>query len=606
MRFSFGQNTRLVKNFFWKTFGASALASLITGVLLIIILVFMLSAVLGSFLSDFDGGIFGGKDDVSVEEGTVLHLSFSGTPMDSKGYYDAQLGIGQPNLLRWLGAIEAAKNNPKIEGIFIESDISSGGLASLKEIRDALQDFKESGKWIIAYSNTYSQKSYYLASVAHEMYLNPSGYSQVGGLNVQISFIKGMLEKLDIEAQIIRGSNNKFKSAIEPLINDSMSAASELQSQRYVNTMWSVMAEEMASARGQTADIFNAHVDSLPYMSAPKAYEYGMVDGLLFRDEVIDLMKDKVDDMHLLSFKKYAGKYGMPEPFVMNQSIAVIYAEGSIGMDDGSPGSIGLKNLPKAIKAARENPFVKAIVLRVNSGGGAVITSDLILHEIKKAQEEKPVYVSMGNAAASGGYYIACSGEKISASPLTITGSIGVFAVWPNLEGFFEEKLGITFDGVRSNEKSDFGMPTRKLTEAERKQLQSEVDFIYDQFLEHVTSNRSTFSDKAEVDSIGQGRVWSGVDALELGLIDNHAGLVSTIDMAAQEVGLENYQIKEYPEVELSGLDRILALLESAGEESSIEQSDEILFLLEQYNYLKDMNNMKGMQARMLYQISFN
>jgi protease-4 len=609
-----------MKNFFWRAFGASALATLIVGIALIFLFIALLTATISNA---FEGFSDFKQKPLEVKENSILHMRLRGEVADRNGILMLQgesLPLGSQSLYDMTEALRHAADDDRIEGILLEVDVVTGGLANLRDLRNELLAFRKSGKFIVAYSNAMSQSAYYLASAADEVMLYPYGYLQMNGLVARVTFLTDMFAKLEIEPQIIRGSNNRFKSAVEPLFMDHMSDANREQSLQFITTMWQVMRSEIAAGRNMEVAGLNVIVDSLPYMLGDEALRSGLLDATITRTELMDMLAEKAggeDKPELVSFYRYcrlARTERQEQEDAFQRRVAVVYANGEIGMSDGGRNDIGTQNLPKALEEARLNPMVAAVVLRVNSPGGAVLTSDIILRELELLRLEKPVVVSMGNVAASGGYYISLPAEKIFASPLTITGSIGVFGVWPNMQGFFNNKLGITFDHVSTNKQGDFGSTTRPLTEAERARMQQEIDKVYTDFTTLVDKHRKPFASPAEVDSIGQGRVWSGVDALRLGLVDEHGSLYDAIDYAAEKAGISSAYITEYPRYQLEGLEALMAMLENLdqgdeGSDAGISQSQQKAKLVHdvfsELDYIASLATMKGIQARMVWNISF-
>jgi protease-4 len=475
------------------------------------------------------------------------------------------------------------------------------GSATTEEIRNGLLDFKKSGKFIYSYSEGYSQKAYYLASVADKIFLNPAGSLDFKGLAGQVMFLKGLLGKLEIEPQVIR--HGKFKSAVEPLIMDKMSEANKEQTLSFISSMWNQMLKGISESRKISVEELITIADGLKISDPKDALALKMVDKLAYKDQVIDELMAKTGakenkDLNLMTLGKYSDAPDN-EPKFSKDKIAVIYAIGSIGGGDGDDQTIGSEKISKTIRKARLDENVKAIVLRVNSPGGSALASDVIWREMALAKIAKPVVVSMGDVAASGGYYIACGASKIIASPNTITGSIGVFGIVPNMQKFFNNKLGITFDEVKTNAYADYISGIRPMTESERKFLTRDIETIYATFIGHVAEGRGMTA--AQVDSIGQGRVWSGADAKRIGLIDDFGGLDFAIKTAAKLAKLEKYRITELPEQK----DPFTMIMEELGNDGSsrilkAELGENYAYL----NYIREISEMKGVQARLPFQIN--
>jgi protease-4 len=448
-----------------------------------------------------------------------------------------------------LDNIEKAKTDDRIKGIYLNVPFINAGISQTEEIRNKLLDFKTTGKFIISYAENYSQNGYYLCSVADEIFLNPEGIFELKGLSAQIIFFKELLEKLDIEAQVIR--HGKFKSAIEPFILDKMSKANREQISLLLTTISNNILDSIASQRGLTLSRVEKLADNLELNTAANCLENNFVDALIYQDELENKLKGKLGEeakLQLISLSKYNNAKVERQGKISRDKIAIIYATGEINSGKGDLKSIGSVTTAKAIKQAREDEKVKAIVLRVNSPGGSALASDVIWRETTLAKAEKPLVISMGDLAASGGYYIACAADTIVANPTTITGSIGVFGLIPNLQHFYKNKLGITIDTVNTSKHADFGGMHRRLTSFERAKIQDHVEDIYATFISHVAEGRNMST--AAVDDIGQGRVWTGYDAKRLGLVDVLGGLETAIDIAAHLAKLDDYRIVSLPQKE--------------------------------------------------------
>lgn len=445
--------------------------------------------------------------------------------------------------------IDEAKNDPNISGIFLELSSVGTSTANIEEIRSHIVNFRESGKFVITYSETMAQNAYYLATAGDEIYINPDGMLDIHGMASQVMFYKNLLDKLDIEIQIIRGPNNKFKSAVEPFFLDKMSDANREQMSKLLNTIWFKIVSDINASRGISIQKINELADNLSLtFDAKVALEEGFVDGLAYRDEIIARIKDlanieKSGKINVLTNSQYANV--RPKSKTKSDKIAVIYANGQIIDGEGDDSTIGSTTLSKAIREARENKKVKAIVMRVNSPGGSALASEVIRREVELAKAEKPFIISMGNYAASGGYWISTEGDRIFADPTTLTGSIGVFGTFPNAKKFLNETVGLTFDVVKTNENADFGRINEPLTPYQKAMLQKYVGNTYNDFTSLVARTRGLR--QSYVDSIGQGRVWAGADAIELGLVDELGGIDKAIEYAAKQADLKDYSIKNYP-----------------------------------------------------------
>ena len=495
--------------------------------------------------------------------------------------------------------IKAAATDPNISGIFLELSHIGTSTANIEEIRNELNEFKKSGKFIVSYAETYTQSAYYLASVSDEIYMFPDGILDIHGMASQNIFYKHLFDKLDIEMQIIRPENNKFKSAVEPYFLDKMSDANREQNEVLLNSIWNKICNDISVSRGIDIKTINKLANDLTLMFEPEtAVENNFIDGLMYRDEIIDKLHQHLNlssnkKLNLIKNTQYAKV--RPELYNGEDKIGIVYASGQIIDGEGDETTIGGESLSKAIRAARNDKKVKAIVMRVNSPGGSALASEVIRREVELAAKEKPFIVSMGNYAASGGYWISSSSDYIFADPNTLTGSIGVFGTIPNLKGFMNDKLGLTFDEVKTNENSDFGSLTKPLSPYQLKMMQKHVTETYDDFITLVSNTRNLR--KTFVDSIAQGRVWSGSDAIELGLIDELGGIEKAIAYAAEKAGLESYSIKEFPKQE----DMFESLLKTEKQEYYTKTilknklGDKVQYL----EALERLNQTEGVQALM-------
>ena len=575
-------------------FTLAAAAGLVLGVFSIIIIFSILAA-------------SGDSKEVKLDEPHVLRIELNGEIQDrvEEMAFDLSEITGQDvNILGLndiLANIKKAKTDENIKGIYIEIGMISAGFATREEIRNALLDFKESGKFITTYSEIYTQGSYYLASVADYICMYPEGGMELRGLNSTIPFFTNALKKMGIEPQVIR--HGKFKSAVEPFMLTEMSDENREQIETYMGSIWEHFLKNVASERELTIDRLNEIADNLEIQNTEDAVRLGLVDSLFYRDQfqnhLANLMEqENYDDINFVSLKKYNKvKNENARDKFKKEKVAVIYAQGEIQSGKGSETVIGSERISKAIRKARKDEKVKAIVLRVNSPGGSALASDVIWREMKLANEEKPVVVSMGDVAASGGYYIACASDKIYASPNTITGSIGVFGIMPNIEELMTDKIGITFDNVKTNKFADLGSVNRPLTQEEYDIIQKGVVDVYNTFISKVAEGRDMSQEN--VDDIGQGRVWSGTNAMDINLIDEYGGLQAAVAGAAELAELKDYRIYELPEQK----DPFQELLEQLEEDM---QTSWIKYQLgDQYKYYKtiqDIKHLKGVQARMPYQ----
>lgn len=582
---------------------ASVAGTLLTLLLLLFIFIGMISALVSMSESD----------QVKLKPNTVLVADFS-TPVTDRspknpfenfdfGNFKSNNPIGLNDVLN---NIDKATKDPNIAGIYLDLSEISSGMANMQEVREKLISFKSSGKWIISYAENYSQGAYYLASVSDEIYLNPQGMILFKGLYTQMVFLKNMLEKIEVEPQIIRGPNNQFKSAVEPLMYDKMSEANRIQTEKLLNSAWNEMLEAISESRGISKAELNQIADDLTVTNAKKALEVKFVDGLIYKDELLAKLREKTqtaekEKIQQVTLSKYTNAV-VGESSRSRNKIAVIYAVGEIAGGEGSESSIGSEDLSKTIRKAREDDNVKAIVMRVNSPGGSALASEIIRREVELAKNTKPFIVSMGNVAASGGYWISTNADYIFADPTTITGSIGVFGVIPNMKKLFNNKLGITFDKAMTNKNGDYIDVMEPLSPFQQAKIQEEVVEIYDNFTSLVARTRNLR--QAYVDSIGQGRVWTGVDALQIGLVDELGGLEKAIAYAAEKAQVAtDYKLTEMPEQkdpfkqlieEMSGQSRTKALLK-----------EQLGSYYEYVEFVHKMSEMKGVQARMPFYIQF-
>ena len=494
--------------------------------------------------------IISSEDEVKVKENSILKIDLANTSVverSSENPFDGLSLSGDVastiELKQVLDNIEKAKLDDNIKVIYINTSYVSAGISQIEEIRNKLLEFKQTEKPIIAYSEVYNQAAYYLSSVANKVYLNPEGVVELKGLSAGFMFYKGLLEKLDIEVQIIR--HGKFKSAVEPFMLDKMSDANREQMQLLLNSFADNLFDSIASQRGMTLSDIHNHANNLSLENAKSCLDLHYVDALLYQDQVDDslLVISKSEKLNFISLNKYSN-VKVEKKEISRNKIAIIYATGEINSGKGDVKSIGSETTAKAIKTAREDKNVKAILLRVNSPGGSALASDVIWRETLLAKEEKPLIVSMGDYAASGGYYIACAADSIEANPTTLTGSIGVFGMIPNLQKLYKNKLGISIDTVNTNKHADMGM-NRALTKFEEDKIQKSVVDIYTTFITHVGEGRNMST--TAVDEIGQGRVWTGYDAKDIGLIDTYGGLEKAIEIAVYLAEIEDYRIISLP-----------------------------------------------------------
>lgn len=590
---------------FGKIFWPSFLAVFIMSIIGLIIFSLILGGLIGSF------GKFGPKP-LAIKNNTVLHMTLSGaigeksssTFNPSSFQMDKKIGLSDI-----LYGLEHAKTDSKIKGIFLEIGDLSCGYATAREIRNAINDFEESGKFVVAYNGgeVITQKEYYVSSAANEVYGFPSSTMEFIGLGAELSFFKGTLDKLEVEVQVIRGSNNDFKSAVEPFFRENMSDSSRVQIERYLTSMWEDIRTDISADRKVKIEKLNTIADSAFIRRADDAVKYKLMDGTKYRDEIISLMSEKVgledgEELELQEFEKYAKKkFYHNQVLAKNDSpnIAVILAEGDVSVDgDG----LTSKQICKLFQEARKNKTIKTVVFRVNSPGGSALASDEIWREVQLTNETKKVIVSMGDVAASGGYYISAPATTIFAEPSTITGSIGVFGMIPYTGKMLQNKLGMTFDRAATNQHSVM-TTNRKLTPEEFLLVQEEVDAIYDQFLSRVAEGRGMT--KVRVNEIARGRVWTGRDALKIGLVDKLGGISDAIAYAAKKSNISSPKVLYYP---LKKEDPWVSLLEDLEEQQENEMRVAMQHSMPQelvyyYNQLKSIESMSGMQMRMPFEL---
>lgn len=590
-----------------KDFFKYVLATIVGFILSQIFLIILGFIMIGLIVA---AGTMGDREEEGIEPNSILHITLnhpivertSDNPFDRIGF--TFMDMPKPESLRnIINSIRRAAEDDDIEGIYLDVGLALYPYATLQEIRNALVDFRESGKFIYAYSEYLDHKTYFLTSTADKIYMHPEGFCNWLGFSTEVMFLKGALDKLDIKPKVIRVG--KFKAAVEPLLRKDMSPENEEQLRELLFSTWNHYLEQISETRGVPVELLAQAADSAKIVQPRDAVEYNLVDEEGFEDQVRILMAenlelDEVEDLELVSLPDYIDE---TDRDFTGDEIALVYAVGDIVMGSGDNQTIGSETLSKAIREAREDDDVKAIVLRVNSPGGSALASDVILREVKLAKAEKPVIVSMGDLAASGGYYISCFADAIVAEPNTITGSIGVFGVIPIMEEFWNNKLGITWDRVKTGPFADIGNVNREMTAQEEALIQSLITDIYTDFIVHVANGRGL--DTGFVNSIAQGRVWSGIQAEELGLVDMLGGMDSAFALAARAAELEedDYRISIYPKQE----DPFQQIMKDFS--GSTRQWALRTFLPEEYKVLEEIEkvkNMKGIQAKLPYRLEIN
>ncbi len=556
------------------------------------------------------GALFGGdSEEISVKNDSVIELNLQNIKNDYAGKYkdpwmeilsDGE-NVGVSDIIN---AIESAKTDNDIKGISILNDNSELGIAQYKALRDALESFKKSGKFVVAYANSYSQKEYYLNSVANTIYINPVGEFDFKGLSAELMFFKDLQEKSGIKMEVIR--HGKYKSAVEPFLDNKMSDANREQTMSLLNSVWSSILFDISKTRTLSVAKLNEIANGLLARTPEMAKAEKLVDVIAYEDEYHNAIRkklkvDKDEDYNKISIVDYAQKVATTSASnTSSDKIAVIYAQGEIMSGEGDVHTIGEGSMNRSLIEARKDKNVKAIVLRIDSPGGSALTSDLIWREIELTKKVKPVVVSMGNYAASGGYYIACNANKIFAENNTITGSIGVFGVLPNMTQL-ATKVGIYTEQVKTNENAAEYSPFVTMDEKFKAVTQESVEHVYKTFVSHVAAGRKMTV--AQVDSIGQGRVWSGSQALKIGLVDRIGGLDDAIKEAASLSKTKKYSTQNFPEFEKDINDILENFPFAKSKESFIKEElgEETYRLMEQ---IKKVQSRKGIQAMMPFEIN--
>lgn len=560
------------------------------------------------------GAIAGSGDDtVSVKKNSVIELDLSKVSLDYAGktnykdfnYFEAH----HDGVTDILNAIEAAKTDDKIKGISILNNQSQLGLAQSKAVRDKLEDFKKSGKFVYAYSNSYSQKEYYINSVADQIYLNPMGEVDLKGLSAEILYMKDLQEKTGVKMEVIR--HGKYKSAVEPFLAQEMSPENREQMTVLLNSVWNTIVTDISKSRKLSVAQLNAIANTLGARTPELALANKLVDKVAYEDEYHDMIRaklkiDKKEKYDIVSITDYAKKAASTvEDYSKNDIIAVIYAQGEIAGGEGDVNVIGEGSIKRSLREAREDKDVKAIVLRVNSPGGSALTSELIWREIEITKKVKPVVVSMGNYAASGGYYISANADRIFAEPNTITGSIGVFGMLPNMSQL-GKNIGINAEQVKTHENASGYSVFEPIDENFKGFVLESIEKTYATFLKRVADGRKMTTE--QVDAIAQGRVWTGIDAHKLGLVDEIGGLDAAIKYAAKLGKTSSYRTENYPEYEKSFEDLLanftgMAMFKTKEQLLKEQLGEEGFQMLEQ---IKRVKSRKGIQAIMPYELNIN
>jgi len=581
---------------FFKYLFASMLGFFLSMVIIFIIFFVIIVGAISSIDSD---------KTVTVSNNSVLFLNLDQpiterTPKNPFGNLpivggDEKDGIGLNDLLK---SIQRAKTDDNIKCIYLNVSSPNAGFATMREVRNALIDFKKSHKKIIAYSEVYTQGAYYLASSADKIYLNPEGTLEFKGFSSELTFFKGTLEKVGVEMQVIRVGN--YKSAVEPFILDKMSDYNRKQVTAYVGGLYNTFLTDIAKSRDIHKDSLYKIADDFRVRQPQDAVNFKMVDALKYKDQILEELKGlsgrtKDENVRTVSINDYAKNN--KDSGSGKDKVAVIYANGEISGGEGNDNQIGSERISRAIRKARLDDDIKAVVIRVNSPGGSALASDVIWREIVLTKKEKPVIASFGDVAASGGYYIGCAADSIFVQPNTITGSIGVFGIIPNFQNLMTNKLGITFDGVKTGKYADIMATNRPMTEGERFIIQNELNRIYSGFVSRVADGRK--KSKAYIDSIGGGHVWIGTDAVQIGLADRIGSFNDAIKAAAKKAKIKDYKVVEYPDV----VDPLKSLMDESTDRIKTyytkQELGENYFL---YQQMKKVIASSGIQARMPFE----
>jgi protease-4 len=582
-----------------KQFFKFVLATVVGIILTTIILVLVIAGIVAAAGSD---------KTVQVDANSVLHIDIkypiaertANNPLANLSFLglDGDKSIGLKDIL---ANIKKAKTDDNIKGIFLDESYMLSGQATTEEIRNALIDFKKSGKFVIAYAEVYTKGFYYLASVADKVYINPRGIFEFDGFSSEVTFFKGALDKLGIEAQVIKVGT--FKSAVEPMVLSKMSDANRLQVTSYLGSLYDHFLTNIGKSRGINKDSLFNYANQLRIQQPEDAFRLKLVDGLKYKDEILSELRSRLgvkpkSDINSIDIGEYTNSTDEDNKAVSTNRIAVVYASGDIASGDGGDNSIGSETTSKALRKVRLDDKIKAVVLRVNSPGGSSLASDVIWREVMLTKKVKPIIVSMGDVAASGGYYISCAADSIYAEPNTITGSIGIFAILPNMQKLFNDKLGVTFDGVKTGQYADLGNTSRPLTPAERAILQNQINHGYDDFTKAVAAGRH--KTQAYINSIGQGRVWTGEQALKIGLVDRLGNIDDAVRSAAKKANLKDYRLVAYPEQK--------SVLNKLGESFSTEMKIKMLKseLGENYKTYEQIKNLTSMMRTPLTRMEYD
>ncbi len=586
-----------------KTFLKMLLATILGGILLL----FIGFIVIASFASMVE-------TEIVVQDKSILKIDLDNVikeRSDDNPFAGVDVLTGMPDqplgLNEILATLKTAANDDRIIGVYLKGGIPVTGHGTLTEIRNALLEFKKSEKFVYSYSEIMTQKGYYLVSAADSIMMNPGGFFEWRGLSASVAYYQNAMDKLGLEPVVLRATGNKYKSAVEPFLGQQMSDENRSQLNALLGGIWGDYVEAISGSRGVDINALNTIADSMAVTSPQSAIEAKLIDKEAYEDELLSSFMtktdaDKFEDIPFISISQYAQSAKLGEGGYTGDKIAVIIAQGDIVSGDAGEYSIGSDRIAEAVRKARENEKIKAIVLRVNSPGGSALASEVIWREMALAREVKPVVVSMGDLAASGGYYISCYADTIVAQPTTITGSIGAFGLFFTGEELMHDKLGINIETVNTNRYSDLGTFDRSITPAEKRMLVNQVDQIYGTFKKRVADGRNF--EPAYVDSIGGGHVYTGRDALKLGLVDVMGGLETAIGIAKQMAGLgDEYRVVEYPELE-DPFVRIMKQLSGDYEARAIKNN--LGEYARYFDILTKARTMQGYQTRMDYEITID
>lgn len=583
---------------FFKFMFASCLGSFL--MLIVVSFLFFVSfgVMIGSMMNT-------NKKTVHVKSNSILEISLdkeiterSRTELETALYGSTSHGLNSLLL-----SISEAKNDPNIDGIYIKSNMFfNAGWATIEELRLAIKDFRESGKFVYSYGDSYSQKAYYLATACDSIFMNPAGNMELAGIAAEVMFIKDLLNKLDVGVELIRPKSNAYKSAGEMYILDKMSSSNREQVRAYISSIWEHVSTEIANDRNIPIAKINSLADNLTAYNQIQALEENLLDELVFESKVREYIasrcdKESSDDLSFVAAGKY---HSSILPKGNKDKIAIIYASGDVKTGKGNLNDIYSDNIIKALDQASKNEDVKAIVLRVNSPGGEVLGSEAMTNAVQMANTKKPLIVSMGDVAASAGYEISCYATKIVAHPTTLTGSIGVFGVVPNFGKMLKTKLGITFDTVTTNSNAASLSVMRTLSPQAKNVLEKNVEDFYVTFCQRVAEGRKlTFN---QVDEIAKGRVWTGKQAVEIGLVDEIGGINRAIEIAANETDIESYEIVEYP-LQKDSFTQLREMFEESVHMKMMSKGTNMFY--HYYNELEKISDLEGVQARLPFVINY-